>query len=151
MEPRCRIVRLGTTGSTMDEARSLCAALLDDARRGGRDALDALRDGVLITAEVQTAGRGQPGRRWESPRGALMGTYLRGMVRGCGGEDDGGGARMVGMGMGVGALALRCALEVLGLVSSWLPEAEGARGMEGSRGAVGAVESKPAGMSGSVG
>ena len=50
-------VRLGTVGSTNDEAARL-------AEQGAAD-------GTLVTAEIQTAGRGRRSRDWHSPRGNL--------------------------------------------------------------------------------
>ena len=50
---RAVIVRLGTVGSTMEEARDL-------------------PPGSIVVADEQTAGRGRLDRRWEAPRGTAL-------------------------------------------------------------------------------
>lgn len=59
------LIRLDTTGSTMDDALIL-------ARSGARH-------GTAVVASVQTAGRGRSDRRWETPPGSalLMSVILR--------------------------------------------------------------------------
>ncbi len=56
--------RLGRQVLTFDTVDSTNAALLRQAAE--------LPDGTLAAAEMQTAGRGRLGRRWESPRGASV-------------------------------------------------------------------------------
>ena len=53
-----KVVRLGTTTSTNDEARRL--------------AKDGAAHGTAVVADVQTAGRGRRGRVWASPKGNLF-------------------------------------------------------------------------------
>ena len=48
-----RLIRLGTVGSTMDEAARLAAA--------------GEPEGTVVAAEAQTAGRGRTGRPWTAP------------------------------------------------------------------------------------
>ncbi len=64
LDPFYRLVRLGETASTNDDAR--------------RMAIEGAADGTLIWAERQTSGRGRRGRRWESPAGNL---YLSLLLR----------------------------------------------------------------------
>ncbi len=61
--PPCRHIRLGSVGSTNDEARRLVS-----------DGTAA--DLLVISAETQTAGRGRRGRHWESPAGNLHASIL---------------------------------------------------------------------------
>ena len=57
-----RIEYLSETTSTNDEAWRLVAS----------DTQDLPRDGLVVLAEHQTAGRGRLGRAWHSPRGASL-------------------------------------------------------------------------------
>src|SRR6185295_9871007 len=57
-DPRIRLVELPSCASTQDELRSLAAA--------GAAAFTAVR------ADVQEAGRGRRGRRWEAPTGTAL-------------------------------------------------------------------------------
>lgn len=57
-----RIVRLKTIGSTQDELRRRAAA--------------GAPDGTVVTAAVQTGGRGRLGRRWRSPKGGVYASWL---------------------------------------------------------------------------
>lgn len=76
--PTPHIIHLAETTSTMDEARQLATALVHDAQQhNDHAAATSLRDGILITAETQTKGRGTHARPWHSPKGTLLGTYLR--------------------------------------------------------------------------
>ena len=60
---RCDLVhRLGTVGSTMDEARAL--------------ALNGSPHGTIVVAVQQDAGRGRAGRGWVSPPGNLHATFV---------------------------------------------------------------------------
>ena len=60
-------VHLRETGSTNEHARALTAA--------------GAPHGTLVTAGVQTEGRGRQGRRWEAPAGStlLLSLVIRGM------------------------------------------------------------------------
>ncbi len=60
-----RVIRLGTVGSTMDEATRLAAA--------------GEAEGTVVAAREQTAGRGRAGRPWVAPAGtaALCSVVLR--------------------------------------------------------------------------
>ena len=60
-----RVVVLGETGSTNDDARRLAAL--------------GAPEGTVVVAETQTAGRGRLGRSWHSPPG--KGVYLSVVVR----------------------------------------------------------------------
>ena len=62
LDPFYRLVRLGETASTNDDARRMAA--------------DGAADGTLVWAERQTSGRGRRGRRWESPAGNLYMSLL---------------------------------------------------------------------------
>lgn len=53
-----RLVRLGTVGSTMDEAAALAAA--------------GAPEGTVVVAREQTAGRGRAGRAWRAPAGTAL-------------------------------------------------------------------------------
>jgi BirA family biotin operon repressor/biotin-[acetyl-CoA-carboxylase] ligase len=58
------------TGSTMDRARELAE------RRGAGDSGPSFPSGVVIAAEIQSAGRGRNGRIWASMPGGLFFTIL---------------------------------------------------------------------------
>lgn len=62
--PHGPLVRLGSRALLYESIDSTNAALLRAAA--------TLPDGTLAAAEVQTAGRGRLGRRWETPRGAAV-------------------------------------------------------------------------------
>ncbi|MFN4281992.1 MAG: biotin--[acetyl-CoA-carboxylase] ligase [Alphaproteobacteria bacterium] len=62
LDPFYRLVRLGETASTNDDARRLAA--------------EGSPEGALVWAERQNAGRGRRGRRWESPPGNLYMSIL---------------------------------------------------------------------------
>jgi BirA family biotin operon repressor/biotin-[acetyl-CoA-carboxylase] ligase len=62
LDPFYRLVHLGETASTNDDARRLAA--------------EGAPDGTLVWADRQTAGRGRRGRRWESPPGNLYMSLL---------------------------------------------------------------------------
>lgn len=62
LDPFYRLVRLGETASTNDDARRLAA--------------EGAAEGTLVWAERQTSGRGRRGRRWESPAGNLYMSLL---------------------------------------------------------------------------
>lgn len=62
LDPFYRLVRLGETASTNDDARRLAA--------------EGAGEGALVWAERQTSGRGRRGRRWESPAGNLYMSLL---------------------------------------------------------------------------
>jgi BirA family biotin operon repressor/biotin-[acetyl-CoA-carboxylase] ligase len=68
LSPPFRLIAYETVGSTSDEAKRL-------AREGAAE-------GLIVWAEVQTAGRGRRGRVWESPPGNLhMSLVLRPQCR----------------------------------------------------------------------
>lgn len=68
LPPGFRLIELGTVDSTQEEAWRLI-------RRG-------TPNGTILTAEVQTAGRGRRGRGWDSPLGNLYASILlRGVER----------------------------------------------------------------------
>lgn len=62
--PQGPLRRLGRRVFVRDTVDSTNALLLREAPRAG--------DGALAWAEVQTAGRGRLGRRWEAPRGSSI-------------------------------------------------------------------------------
>lgn len=53
-----RLIRLATTGSTMDDLAALAAA--------------GEPEGTVVVADEQTAGRGRAGRRWRAPAGSAL-------------------------------------------------------------------------------
>lgn len=57
-----KLVRLKTVDSTQDELRRRAAA--------------GAQDGTVVTAEVQTGGRGRLGRKWRSPKGGVYASWL---------------------------------------------------------------------------
>jgi BirA family biotin operon repressor/biotin-[acetyl-CoA-carboxylase] ligase len=69
-------------------------------------AADGAPPGTLVLAEVQTAGRGRQGRRWESPRGA--GVWMSVLLR-------------PGSAPAGGALAIRAALAIVEALASLAP------------------------------
>ena len=69
LDPFYRLVRLGETASTNDDARRMAV---------GNEISGGAADGTLVWADRQTAGRGRRGRRWESPAGNL---YLSLLLR----------------------------------------------------------------------
>jgi BirA family biotin operon repressor/biotin-[acetyl-CoA-carboxylase] ligase len=62
LPPRFRHLHLAETGSTNDEVRNA--------------ALRGKPEGLVVTADVQTAGRGRRGREWSSPSGNLYSSVL---------------------------------------------------------------------------
>lgn len=62
LPPRFRHLHLAETGSTNDDVRN--AALRGEP------------EGLVVTADVQTAGRGRRGREWSSPSGNLYSSVL---------------------------------------------------------------------------